>query len=664
MLLLRKMPCLFPAALCSSLLFVNSEALSNTVDQGQLIDMSLEQLMNVEVFTAATLIPTQTAKAPGTVYSFSQADFKRYGVRRLDDLLQFVPGFQVNQYRKRHRSIWARGLQQRYNNKMVLLIDGVRQQHLYYGHFSLGDDLPLERIEKVEVILGAASSVHGANAFSGLISVTTRNFSAQPETEVSFEVGNNDRAKITGLYNSAKVQVFASYLEQEAPFDEGRLSFIGSETLQPLDEDYQSLQIKANPFQGLNLSLDYRKSETPFVFIPSTQDAFVESEFLSVAASYKVGDVSKGMIELQVYYQYDDGREFELEQATQTLGYEEFQDATMGGISVNAFRRFSDHTLAVGMSVQHEQAENTKFERRFSFSSGFLPTPITGDLLSDPDIHNDDYAVFFQDVWAPNDNIEITLGVRYDDFSQFDEYINYRAALVYSPQESHVWKLLYGTAIRTPSFREYLKVLEGMSFTAPIPEAESLKSIEVGYGYLGKKWDFNVTAYHNDYDDSIQERPTPDNSDEYFANEDGGLEAQGIEFRLSYGRGSDWDLTTSVSYIDSSSDDFDDLPYVASWSGSLLVGYQWLPDHRIGLSAIYNDSRPDLNTIAQDKAESFVVANLFASGPIGPRLSYEFGVDNLFDEKVYDPAADFGGQFNNEKPRREVWLKLQWSPQW
>jgi outer membrane receptor protein involved in Fe transport len=654
----------FHMSVCFSLLLANSEALSSSVAREQLVGMSLEQLMNVEVFTAATLIPTHTAKAPGTVYSFSQSDFRRYGVRRLDDLLQFVPGFQVNQYRKRHRSLWARGLQQRYNNKMVLLIDGVRQQHLYYGHFSLGEDLPLERIDKVEVILGAASSVHGANAFSGLISVTTRNFSEQAEAEMSFEIGSNDRAKITGLYNSPNLQVFASYLEQEAPFDENRLSFIGSETLQPLDEDYQSLQIKAQPYQGLNLSLGYRKSETPFVFIPSTQDAFVESEFISLSGSYKTGDLAKGLIELQAYYQQDDGREFEREQVTQTLGYEEFQDSVMSGISVNVFRQFSDHTLAVGMSAQYEEAKNTQFERRFSFSSGFLATPITGDLLSDPGVHHDDYALFVQDVWTPNDSIEVTLGVRYDDFSQFDEYINYRAALVYSPQPSHIWKLLYGTAIRTPNFREYLKVLEGTTFTAPIPEAESLKSIEVGYGYLGTQWDFNVTAYYNNYEDSIQEKPTPDHSDEYFDNEDGGLMAQGVELRLSYERGNNWDFTASASYIDSSSDEFSDLPYLASWSASLLVGYQWLSGHRIGLSAIYNDSRPDLNAIEQDKAESFVVANIFGSGSLSSTLAYEFGVDNLLDEIIYDPAADFGGQYNNEKTRRQVWLKLQWSPQW
>ena len=112
-------------------------------------DMSLDELMSLEVFSAASRLPTKRSKAPGTVYSFKRNDFARLGVRRLDDLLQFVPGMQLNQYRKRHRSIWSRGLLDRYNDKLILLVDGIQQRHLYYGHFSLGDNFPLEKIEKV-----------------------------------------------------------------------------------------------------------------------------------------------------------------------------------------------------------------------------------------------------------------------------------------------------------------------------------------------------------------------------------------------------------------------------------------------------------------------------------------------------------------------------------
>ena len=67
--------------------------------------LSLKELMELDVFTSASMIPTQSTRAPGTVYSFNQDDFARFGVRRIEDLMQFVPGIQVNQYRKHHKSI-------------------------------------------------------------------------------------------------------------------------------------------------------------------------------------------------------------------------------------------------------------------------------------------------------------------------------------------------------------------------------------------------------------------------------------------------------------------------------------------------------------------------------------------------------------------------------
>ncbi|BFM14210.1 hypothetical protein R50073_03930 [Maricurvus nonylphenolicus] len=654
-----------PAVACFLALCVGSVIESVAAEQAssdtELAEMSLQELLAVDVFTAANLLPTQTSKAPGTVYQFTEKDFKRFGVRRLDDLLQFVPGMQVNQYRKRHRTIWARGLLDRYNDKLLLLVDGVRQQHLYYGHFALGDNFPLERIEKVEVIMGPASSLYGANAFGGIISVTTKAFSDQPRLDISMELGDNQRRKVSALYNRDNVQAFGSYLEQDAPFRDDRKSFIGNDVLQPLDEDYQSISIKARPIEGLTLKADYSKSETPFLFIPPTQDAFVEEEFLSLSAHFTSGDLDSGKYELLAYYQDDDGREFEKEQVTQSLGYEEFQDATMMGISLTGFKKINSHTLALGTSWNREEADHTNFQRWFSFSSGFLTPPVTGDLLREPDISNDNYAVFVQDVWEINPVLTATLGARYDQFDQFDNYGNYRGALVYSSDIKHTWKLLYGTAIRTPSFREYLKVLEGTSFQAPVPDAESIESLEFSYIYKDAVKSINVTVFKNNFDDFIREVPTPDNADEYFANSSATLRLQGAEVLLGIQPVERVHLRLSASYVDSDSRELGSLPYIANWTGSFKAEYEITASHRLGLSVIYNSHKDDNNGI-DDDAENFAITNLYGSGEISPSLSYRFGIDNLFDDKEFDPAADFGGQHNTERSEREVWVGLTWTP--
>lgn len=665
-LMMKLNVCFLSSRLAPWLLFGVLQA-SNTsadVSTDDFVDMSLADLIELEVFEASSRLPTPVNETPGTTYSFNQEDFKRYGVRRLDDLLQYVPGFQINQSRKRHRSIWARGMLQRYNEKLILLVDGVRQQHLYYGHFSLGDEFPLERIEKVEIIQGPASSLYGANAFSGLIAITTKDFSPQTTTILTLEGADNNRSKITGVYNSEKIQVFASSLDQDAPFNDERNSFIGTPALQPLAEDYQSLNIKVQPSTGLTLSVDYSSSQTPFLFIPQNQDAFVESEHLNGSITYQRGDLETGKLEFNAFYQQDEGYEFELEQVTQSLGYQEHQDSILGGATATVFKSFDAHTLVGGLSWRYEHAKDMSYERRFHYASGFLAVPETGSLISEPGIENNDYAVFLQDVWALNDTTTLTLGGRHDDFERFGDYYNYRAALVYTAQLQHTWKLLYGTAIRTPTLREYAKVLEGTTFLPPDLNAEGIETIELGYLYRQGKLSLDVTVFSNALKDTIYERPTPDGFDEYYANSTHNRRLHGFESLLKYQPSPDIELNVSAAYVDDSvnADDVSELPYIAHWSGSTSINYAFLPQHTVGLSFVYNSDRRDTNSYSDDSATGFVTTNINVTGKLSSTLEYQFGVDNVFDRKIFDPAADFGNQYNNEQSVREIWLGLTWTP--
>jgi outer membrane receptor for ferrienterochelin and colicins len=626
-------------------------------------DMSLKELTEMEVFSsAASLLPIEPAKAPGTVYSFSREDFVRLGVRRLDDLLTYLPGFQLVQNRKRHRAIWARGMIDRYNDKYVLLVDGIRRQHVYYGNFSLGDNFPLEKIEKVEVILGPASSLYGANAYGGIISVTTRDFTKKQQIDATAEGAENDRGKGTLLYNSEKLQAFGSYLSQDAPFREDRKSFIGGDTVQPLDEDYANLFLKASPIKGLTVTADYYRNNTPFLFIPNTQNSFVDEDSLTLAALYEQGDVDRGKIQANFYYNWDMAKEHEIENQLGSLAYEEHQDAAMAGSTVVGFKRlFEDHIAALGFNWMHTEATDMDFERRFHFADGFLNPPKTGSLLSDPNVSNDDYAVFLQDVWSITPQLELTLGWRFDSFEQFGSHFNYRGALVYTPDHHQTVKLLYGTAIRTPTFREYLKVLENTDFVAPVPEPEDLETVELGYLYQWERSALNITLFHNEVKHSIHEVPTPDGKDEYFANSESHWHMNGVETLLQLKPLDDLELRLSGAYLNAEDAVAGNLPYLSAWTGNFTLNYRYLADHRLGFSLFLQSDRSDTNSFQEDNPNAFLIANLFGSGRISRNLSYAYGVDNVFDSRVYDPAADFGNQFNTERSGREIWGRIIWS---
>jgi outer membrane receptor for ferrienterochelin and colicins len=627
-------------------------------------DMSLKQLMALEVFTAASLLPTEYSLAPGTVYSFNRADFARLGVRRLDDLLQFVPGIQLNQYRKRHRSIWARGVLDRYNDKLVLMVDGVRMRHLYYNHFSLGDELALEKVERVEIVMGPASSLYGANAFGGVISVTTRSLGATPALEGTLETADNSRLKGSLLYNSEAAQLFGSFVSQDAPFRRDRTSFIGGETLQPLEESYGNLFLKFRPLEGLTLSLDYQQSDTPFLFIPSTQDAFVEQRPLTVAARFEHGDLALGRIESSLYYTQDRAREYEIEQNGRRLAYLEHQDATLAGAALTGFRRlFDDHVLALGLSWQHEQADDTGFVRYLGFDGRFLDAPLRGSLLSDPDVSNDDFALFVQNVWRVAPQLGLTLGGRYDSYDAFGDHFNYRAALVYTPDNRQVWKLMYGTAHRTPSLREYLKVLEGTDFVAPVPRPEYIRSLELGFLYQWDRANLGLTLFRNEIDDYIHEVPASDSADEYYTNSAAPWKLQGVEALVQLRLDHRLHLRLGGAYLDAHQERGSGrLPYLADWSASTNLSYNYQGGHRAGISLIYSNTRPDTAPEGAARSGASTLLNLHADGPLAGDLSYAVGVDNLLDIRVQDPAADFGNLYNTQRPGREIWARLEWRP--
>ena len=636
-------------------------------------EMSLQELMSVEIFTAASLMPTELKKAPGTVYSFNRKDFQRLGVRRLDELLGYVPGFQLNQYRKRHNSIWSRGMIDRYNNKMKLLIDGVPIQHVYYGHFSAGENLALEKIGKVEVIIGPASSLYGANAFAGVISVTTRDFTNAEEGEKAYvetgvELGNHSRAKGNVFYNSEKLQGFLSYLDQDAPFADDRTSFVGTGVAQPLDERYKNLFLKVKPVEGLQIAFDYQYSETPFVYFPDnapvdTRDN-TEENFYNLSMQYERGDLDSGKLKTTAYYVDDQATEEIYLQSTGELADQEHRDSLYYGIKATWLKTLlSDHTIAIGGEWQHDEAKDMDKITYWNYKDLYLKPPESGSLLSNENEENDDYAVFVQDVWAINRQLTATVSARYDAFDQFDNDSNYRLAMVYTPTERQTVKMLWGTAVRKPTYREYLKVLENTSFVPDVPDSEKMETFELGYAYQWENANINFTAFYNEFDDYLHEVSTSDGNDEYFVNSNNIWRMHGVEMLSVYQVNKALNLRATLGWLKGKESGEGDLPYLAEWTASFLSDYQWYRSHHLVLSLLYNSDREDTNDLkySNDESDQFTTLNIHAYGQLLDNISYQVGVKNLTDEDVFDPAGDFDDRYNSQRTEREIWGKLTYT---
>ncbi|MGH9582769.1 MAG: TonB-dependent receptor plug domain-containing protein, partial [Bryobacteraceae bacterium] len=136
-------------------------------------DKSLEQLMNIEI-TSVSRKEQKLSRTPAAVYVITQEDIRRSGATTIPDLLRMAPGVQVAQVDANRWAISVRGFNDIYSNKLLVLIDG-RTVYTpgFSGVFWDQIDVPLDTIERIEVVRGPGGSVLGANAVNGVINIIT-----------------------------------------------------------------------------------------------------------------------------------------------------------------------------------------------------------------------------------------------------------------------------------------------------------------------------------------------------------------------------------------------------------------------------------------------------------------------------------------------------------
>src|ERR1700693_4000708 len=162
---------LFLAAL---LLFSAIGAMAQT--QGSpddLSKLSIEALMNVEV-TSVSKREQKLSQAAAAIFVITQEDIRRSGATNIPDLLRMVPGLQVAQINGDNWAITARGFDGQYSNKLLVLIDGrTAYSPIFSGVYWNAQGVPLDTIERVEVIRGPGAAGCGANAVNGVINIIT-----------------------------------------------------------------------------------------------------------------------------------------------------------------------------------------------------------------------------------------------------------------------------------------------------------------------------------------------------------------------------------------------------------------------------------------------------------------------------------------------------------
>ncbi|MBO4613527.1 MAG: TonB-dependent receptor [Bacteroidales bacterium] len=196
---------------------------------GKMIELNFEieedAIMLNDVVVSANKNETSRKEAPVVVGVISPKTFENTNSVCLAEGLNFQPGLRLetNCQNCGFQQVRINGLEGSYSQ---ILIDGRAVSSALSQVYGL-EQIPVNMIEKVEVIRGGGSAIFGSNAVAGTINILTR----EPQFN-SISLGNNTtlvgmkkadvnttlNASVVSLNNKAGITIFAS-ARQRSPFD-------------------------------------------------------------------------------------------------------------------------------------------------------------------------------------------------------------------------------------------------------------------------------------------------------------------------------------------------------------------------------------------------------------------------------------------------------------
>jgi outer membrane receptor protein involved in Fe transport len=165
--------------------------------------LTMEQLLEVELVSAASRRPQSAREAPSAVTVVSAAEIRHQGYRTLAEVLRAIPSFYVSSDRN-YTYVGVRGFGRPgdYNSRVLVTVDGARVNDNVYDSVLVGEEflLDLDVVEKVEVARGPAASLYGGNAFFAVVNVVTRRGSRLSGGELAAEAGSYGAAGAHASY--------------------------------------------------------------------------------------------------------------------------------------------------------------------------------------------------------------------------------------------------------------------------------------------------------------------------------------------------------------------------------------------------------------------------------------------------------------------------------
>jgi len=451
--------------------------------------LGLEDLMNTKVVTASKS-KERAFDVPAAITVITNEDIRRSGQTTVMEVLRMVPGMQVSQINSSAWAISARGFADEYANKMLVMIDG---RSIYTPTFSGVYwelvNLPLEDIDRIEVIRGPGATVWGANAVNGVINIVTKESKYTQGAYVSGGVGNYERGFAEGrvggeIGKHGHYRFYSRYLDRsrlDSPSgveqNNGWWRMLTGARADWSNGGNDDFTVQAEFQQGQN-------EQESLQFGPSADDADSSMAYLRGRWTRALEDGS--VVTLSSYIDQHQRDSDVLEQRVTTFD-----------VDFNHSLRWMDRNNLVwgaGYRLADDSYNTTSVLE-------FVPNEEQKNLFS----------TFVQNTFEVTDKLELTAGTKLEHNGYTGFEVQPTAKFAYNPDDrSTLWGSV-ARAVRNPSrtedsIRYTFRTIAGAPPTRVVGigdadvESEDLISYELGYRISPQEGlIFDIATYYNDY---------------------------------------------------------------------------------------------------------------------------------------------------------------------
>ena len=518
------------------LLFSQEKSEKEEEKTDELFKLSLEELMKIKIRTAGKT-EQKIADIPASVVLITREDIEAYGYRTLAEILENIPGlYVIDDYSDNFSNFGVRGFWSGVaNDNMIILVNDVHQINDFNSNYPLSKiAVPVEAIDRIEVIRGPMSVVYGNGAFYGVINIFTNDNSDGPVNIIGSSIGSEKTKKlflrVSGkegdfhyTFNSSIYDTYGNDIPlKDTVLAPSSLLFLGA------TEDYRTNGKLENnekyfnfsgSFKHFFLNLSYNESKREFIAYfpspPETNGTYIRSTTTDISFGYR--EELSDKLEVEGKFSYTRNRDFfEFD-----LLFEDFygnqQDETNSyELELNAFIHPSSKLdITTGFYYRTVlNASNIVDIPSFgipSFDNRFIYLADEDNIVT--------RALFTQINFHPFDSLSLVAGVRLEQTPKYELIYSQaiepgsantisdiynrdkveiipRFAAIYYLNNRNIFKFLYGKAINRPSFAQNFRTQ--LLSLRPCLEPESIQTFELNcIGTISSNLSINASIFRN-----------------------------------------------------------------------------------------------------------------------------------------------------------------------